>query len=33
MVRPQLKDEAARSCRQRVGWSLVGSVAVDMGAV
>jgi len=33
MVRPQLKGEAARNCRQRVGWSWVGSIAVDMGGV
>jgi hypothetical protein len=30
MVRPQLKGQAARNCRQRVGWSWAGSVAVDM---
>jgi hypothetical protein len=24
MVRLQLKDEAVRNCRQRVGWSWVG---------
>jgi len=32
-VRPQLKGEAAGNCSQRVDWSWVGSVPVDMGGV